>query len=105
MPQFMLLLTENEVEERRLTPAQIKALVEGHSDYERKLRALSAFVDGGRLRPSSEGRRISTRAAQARVDSGPFGDKALSVYYVVEADGLPAALELAQQCPLSPGAE
>ena len=105
MPKFMVMTLENEAEEQELAPAETKALVEGHAAYERKLRAASAYVDGERLRPSSEGRRVSIRDGQTRLDAGPFGDKALSGYHVLEAEGLEAAVRLAEDCPRSPGAE
>jgi hypothetical protein len=99
------MILENEAEGGKLAPSEIKALVEGHSAYERKLRAVSAYVDGERLRPSSEGRRVSRRDGQLRIDPGPFGDKALSAYYVLETEGLDAAVKLAEECPMAPGAE
>src|ERR1700677_4349551 len=105
MPEFMVMIMENEGEERKLSPPAIKPLVEGHSAYERKRRAVSAYVDGERLRPSSEGRRVSRRDGPPRIDPGPFGDKALSAYYVLEAEGLDAAVKLAEECPMAPGAE
>jgi hypothetical protein len=105
MPPFMVMTLANEAGERKLAPPEIKALVEGHSAYERKLRAASAFLDGERLRPSSEGRRVRSRDGQPRVDAGPFGDETLSGYYVLEAGSLSAAVELAEECPLPPGAE
>jgi hypothetical protein len=105
MPQFMVMILENEAEGRKLAPSETKALVEGHSAYERKLRGGSAYLDGERLRPSSEGRRVASRDGQPRVDAGPFGDRALSGYYVLEAEGLDAAVKLADECPMAPGAE
>src|SRR6185369_15488733 len=105
MPQFMVMILENESEAGRLAPSETRALVEGHAAYEESLRAVSAYRDGERLRPSSEGRRVSNRDGRLRVEVGPFGAKALSAYYVVEAEGLDAAIELAQACPLAPGAE
>ncbi len=105
MPQFMVMIHESEAAEAALTPAETSALVEGHAAYERKLRADSAFLDGERLRPSSEGRRVSHRGGEPLIESGPFGDKALSGYYVVEADSLDDAVALTQPCPLPPGAE
>ena len=105
MPQFMVMILENEAEGRKLAPSETKALVEGHSAYERKLRAASAYLDGERLRPSSEGRRVSSRDGQPCIDPGPFGDKALSGYYVLEAEKLDAAVGLAKECPMSPGGE
>jgi len=92
MPRFMVMILEKEVEERALAPTATRALVEGHSAYEGRLRAVSAYLDGEQLRPSSEGRRVSSRDGQPRVDAGPFADRALSGYYVLEAEGLDAAV-------------
>jgi len=105
MPEFMVMILASESEERKLAPSETRALVEGHAAYEGRLRAVSAYLDGERLRPSSEGRRVSSRDGQLRVDMGPFGAKALSAYYVVEAAGLDDAIRLAETCPLAPGAE
>jgi len=105
MPQFMVMILENEAEERQLGPSETKALVEGHAAYEQKLRAASAYLDGGRLRPSAEGRRVGNREGQPRIETGPFADKALSGYYVLEAERADAAVGLAEECPLSPGGE
>jgi hypothetical protein len=105
MPQFMVMILDDEAEERRLAPSETKALVEGHAAYEQKLRAAGAYLDGGRLRPSPEGRRVSNRDGEPRVEAGPFGDKALGGYYVVEAGGLEAAVALTQGCPLTPRGE
>jgi hypothetical protein len=105
MAQFMVMILENQVEERKLAPSETKALVEGLSAWERELRAVSAYLDGERLRPASEGGRVSNRDGQLCVDRGPFGERALSAYYVVEAEGLDGAIKLAETCPLAPGAE
>jgi hypothetical protein len=102
MPEFMILLLANEADDEALSPAAMKDLVEGHSAYERSLRAAGAYLDGERLRPSSEGRRVSVRAGQLRVEVGPFDDNALAGYYLVRADDLAAATTLAHACPRSP---
>jgi hypothetical protein len=102
MPEFMVLLLANEAEDDRLRPVEMKELVEGHSAYERSLRAAGAYLDGERLRPSSEGRRVSTRDGRIHVEVGPFGDAPLGGYYLVRADDLAAATALAAQCPRSP---
>jgi hypothetical protein len=86
-------------------PLETRALLEGQAGYEQKLRAASAYKDGERLRPSAEGRRVSLREGERRVEAGPFADPTLGGYYVLEAASLEAALDLAEQCPASPGAE
>jgi hypothetical protein len=104
MPEFMVMILESEREERKLAPSETKALLEGRSAWERELRAVSAYRDGERLRPTSEGRRVSKHDGRLRVDAGPFGERTLSAYCVVEAAGLDEALKLAEMCPLAPGA-
>jgi hypothetical protein len=105
MPEFMVMTLEDEAEAEKLAPSETKALVEGHAAYERTLRAASAYVDGERLRPSSEGRRVKSPDGQPHVEPGPFRDKALSGYYVVEAETVNGAVGLTEGCPLSPGGE
>ena len=46
MPDFMVMVLADESREVQLPAAELKALVEGHSAYEEKLRAVSAFLDG-----------------------------------------------------------
>jgi hypothetical protein len=103
MPEFMVMILANEAEEGQLAPSETRALVEGHSAYERSLRAASAYLDGARLRPSAEGRRVSVRDGQLRVEAGPFPETPLSGYYLVQAASLDAAVELTHKCPLAPG--
>ncbi len=103
MPDFMIMVLANEAEEAHLAPSDTKALLEGHAAYERKLRAASAYVDGERLRPSTEGRRVRVRDNEATVQAGPFGETPLGGYYIVRAPTLEAATELAKECPMAPG--
>ena len=105
MPQFMVMIHEDEASEAARSPAEIGALLEGHAAYEQMLRGASAYVDGESLRPSAEGRRVSRRGGELRVEEGPFAGKALGGYYLLEAGTLDAAVALAQRCPVSPGTE
>jgi hypothetical protein len=103
MPEFMIMILENEAEARQLAPSEIKALVEGRSAYAQRLRQSSAYLDGERLRPSVEGSRVRVRDGEARIENGPFGETPLGAYYLVEADSLDSALTLAEACPMSAG--
>jgi hypothetical protein len=105
MSQFMVMIHESEAAEAELGPAATRALLEARAAYEQDLRAAAAHCDGERLRPSVEGRRLRRRDGQVQVEAGPFQEKALSAYYLVEAASLDAAVALAQSCPVSPGAE
>jgi hypothetical protein len=105
MPEFMLLI-HGEADGATLEPGDTRRFLEQQAVYEQKLRALSAFVDGERLRPSAEARRVSRGEEKGvRVEAGPFAAPALEGYYVLQAADLDAALELATQCPVPPGAE
>lgn len=100
MPDFMILIRENEAEQQRLAPSEMKALVDGHAAYVRQLKAAGFYRDSERLRPSVEGRRVDARSVAA----GPFGDEpAVAGYYLVTADDLDAAVALAERCPVAPG--
>ena len=105
MPDFMVLIHENEASSAGLAPRETRALLEGQEAYEQKLRAAAAYRDGERLRPSAEGRRVSRPEREPRVEVGPFAAPTLAGYYVLQAGSLDAAIELAQQCPAPPGAE
>jgi hypothetical protein len=105
MPEFMVLIHENEAAGAALAPGETRDLLEQQAAYEQQLRAEAAFVDAERLRPSAEGRRVSRdEAGEARVEPGPFRGPALEAYYVLKAGDLDAAVELAAQCPLPPEA-
>jgi hypothetical protein len=103
MPEYMVLIHASEAEEAAMPPSETHALIERHSAYERTLRASAAYLDGERLRPSAEGKRIGVRDGQPRVESGPFADAPLAGYYVVQAESLDAATALAEECPMAPG--
>jgi hypothetical protein len=104
MPEFMVLIHQNEAAGATLAPQETRALLERQSAYEQKLRGISAYVDGERLRPSAEGRRVSRGAEGVRVEAGPFAEPHLDAYHVVQAGDLDAALELVAEYPVPPGA-
>lgn len=104
MRDFLVMILANEAAEAQLSPAEMKALVEGATAHEKKLRAASAFLDGERLRPSTEGRRVSIREGAVQVENGPFAELALGAYALVKADDLEAATALMGPLPMAPGA-
>jgi hypothetical protein len=105
MAEFMVLIHESNAGGATLAPGETRRFLEQQAAYEQKLRALAAFVDGERLRPSAEARRVRRDEQGVRVETGPFGTPALEGYFVLQADDLDAALELAAECPVPPGAQ
>jgi hypothetical protein len=106
MPEFMLLIHDSEAAGAARTPGETRQLLEQQAAYEQKLRGAAAFVDGERLRPSAEARRVSRDGeGGSRVETGPFEGPTLEAYYVLRAGDLDTALELAADCPIPTGAE
>jgi hypothetical protein len=101
MPEFMILIEEDEAEERAMAPSETRRLIEARGAWVEALKAAGAYREGERLRPSAEGRRVR----RTGVEPGPFAEegRALAGYHVVGADDLAAAVSLAQECPMSPG--
>ncbi len=101
MPDFMILIHENEGEHTRIAPSETRRLIEAHAAWVKTLTEAGAYRDSDRLRPSVEGKRVR----RLHIEPGPFAkeDRALAGYYVVRADDLAAAVSLAESCPMAPG--
>ncbi len=104
MPEFMILIHESEAADATLATMETRSLLEMQAAYDQKLRSLSAYVDGERLRPSTEGRRVSDGEGGPRVDAGPFDEPALEAYYVIRAGDLDAAIDVVKAFPMPQGA-
>ncbi len=105
MPDFMILIHEDEDEQTRIAPSDTRRLIEAHTAYVKQLKEAGAYRDGERFRPAAEGRRVHARDGRLHVEPGPFAekDRALGGYYVVSTDDLAAAVSLAESCPTAPG--
>ncbi len=105
MPDFMILLHEDEAEQERIAPSETSRLIEARRAYVQALEDAGAYRDGERLRPAAESRRVRARDGGADVEPGPFAgeDRALAGYYLVAAADLAAAVALAAACPMAPG--
>jgi hypothetical protein len=103
MPEYMILIHEPLSTGATLAPTETRSLLDQQAAYAQKLRALSAYVDGERLRPSNEGRRVRGGAAEPQVIAGPLDEPSLEAYHVVRAVDLDAALDLAKQFPVPSG--
>jgi hypothetical protein len=60
-----------------------------------------SFVSGGRLHPGQEATTLRLRDGEALVTDGPFAStkEVFGGFYVVEADGVEAVLEIARRLP------
>lgn len=96
MPQFILLIREDLSKYPR-PKEELKAIIQAHSDWARELSAKGIFKDGNSV--GSEGRLIEMINGDLIVQ--PIRDvrEGVGGYYIIEADNLYAAVEIAKQCP------
>jgi len=101
MPDYMLMVLENEGEHAAQSPAAMAALIEQRAQFAGRLRRAGKLRDHGRLRPSKEGKRARRDGARLVVEGGPFAQhgKALNGYYWVQAASVDEATQLAIECP------
>jgi hypothetical protein len=99
MKDYLVMILENEAARAQVTPAEMQRLIAGHAEFGKGLRASGIYRDGERLRP--EARRVKGK----HVFDGPFAEtkEVLGGYYVVRAESLEAATEIAKRCPMLDG--
>jgi hypothetical protein len=102
MTTYLVTMNENETAHANATPAETAKLLDEQSAFAKRLRASGAMLDGGRVRPSAEGKRVRRRNGKLEVTSGPFAEdgRAITGYCVVEADSVNAAVALFKEMPM-----
>ncbi|MFC4535533.1 YciI family protein [Sphaerisporangium dianthi] len=72
--------------------------------YNEKLMKAGIMLDGGGLRPSSEGAQIVFEAGTTSVVDGPFTEskEIIAGYWVWQVSSMEEAVEWARQCPSDP---
>jgi hypothetical protein len=104
MPQYMLLVYEQEVDpaEQAEREAVTSALVELH----RGLREAGVLVGVQRLHPTQSARSVRVRGGETEIVDGPFAvtKEVLAGYYVLECADLDEAVEHATRMPMAPWA-
>jgi hypothetical protein len=96
MTDFLMMIGEHA---HTGTAAELSARLAARTTFQRQLG--DACLDAGRLRPSSEGKRVHRTAGRLIVDDGPF-EPTLESYLLVRATNLAAATGLAADFPLGP---
>ena len=99
MNDYLVMILDNEAAQAQATPADIRKLIADHAEFGKGLRASGIYRDSERLRPEAK------RVQGKDVFDGPFAEtkEALGGYYVVRADSLEAATEIATRCPMLDG--
>jgi hypothetical protein len=103
MPDYMLMVLENEAEHAAQAPAAMAELIEKRAQFAGHLRRAGKLRDHGRLRPSKEGARARRDGPRLtlKVEGGPFAEdgRALGGFYWLQTASLDEAAQLAVECP------
>lgn len=96
MAQFILIIREDLSKYPR-PEAELRNLVNAHSNWARELAAKGIFKDGNGIK--SAGKLLEL--INGEVVSGPIRDvkEGIGGYYIIEAENLDAAVEIARQMP------
>lgn len=96
MAQFILIIREDLSKYPR-PEAELDAIVSAHSKWARELAAKGIFKDGNGVKSSGKLLEI----IDGKVIAGPLRDVKQGVggYYIIEAESLNAAVEIAAQMP------
>lgn len=100
MSQYMLLLYATEVEGEEL--AEREAEIPIFVELSRSLEEAGLLVAAGRLHPTTSATTVSAISGETELTDGPFAitKEALAGYYLVEAENLDQALDVAKRIPL-----
>ena len=100
MPLYMLLLYASEAEGDEL--AERAAELPVWLELNRNLEEAGLVVAAGRLHPTATATTVSATTGDTELTDGPFAitKEALAGYYLVDAENLDRALDVAKRIPL-----
>jgi hypothetical protein len=99
--KYMLLLYGNEANVLAASKETAGQMIAAYGAYTEALKKASAYVDSGRLRPTSSGTTVRVVNGKTEVLDGPYAEtkEQLGGYYMIEVPDLDAALSWAARCP------
>ncbi len=107
MPQYTILIYEDEATYADATPEEFGAVLAAHDRFTAQVHeAGGRIVGGAALEPTSTATSLrGTRTDAVTTTDGPFAEskEALGGFYLLEADDLDHALRLARLCPADGG--
>jgi hypothetical protein len=104
MAEYMVMVLEDEEEHASQAPGAMAELIDERARFVDELRRRGRLRDGGRFRPSKEGKRVRREDGRLVVEDGPLAEdgKALGAYYLVDAPSLDEAARIGAACPALP---
>lgn len=99
--QYLILIYADERVYQTMTQEETLAMLAGYTRFSDDLRSKGAHLGGNRLTYVGNASTVRVRGGRAQVTDGPFAEtkEQLGGYFLVEAEGLDAALEWARQVP------
>jgi hypothetical protein len=101
MAQYMLLLYATEAEGEELAEREDQMPI--WLELNKSLEEAGLLVANGRLHPTTSATTVTAISGETELTDGPFAitKEALAGYYLVEADNLDRALDVAKRIPLT----
>jgi hypothetical protein len=99
--QYMLLIYSEPGSWEGLSDEERNALYQEYYGLSNDLREQGKMVSANELQPTATATTVTVRDGDTVVTDGPFAEtkEALGGYYLIEADDLDAAIELASRIP------
>ena len=99
--QYLLLIYDTESNRAGRAPEDVKAIMAGYFRFNEHLKEHGHWIGGDALHPVSTATTVRRRDGKVVHTDGPFAEtkEQLGGYYLVEADNLDKALELAAMIP------
>ena len=99
--QYMLLIYDDEQQWQLMSEGERKAIMQEYFAYTTSVREKGQFVDGAPLQPTTTATSVRVRNGETLVTDGPFAEtkEQLGGFYLVEAESVDEAIELASRIP------
>ena len=105
MPRYMVIIKANEDSEAGKLPST--ELINEMGKFNAQLVEAGVMVDGGGLRPSSDGARVRFDGDKRTVIDGPFAEakELVAGYWILELNSLDEAIDWVKRVPNTDGGE
>ena len=99
--KYMMLIYANEPAMLAATPEASAKTMAAYAAYTEAMTQAGVYVDGNRLRPTSDSTVVRAPDGKSKVLNGPYAEtrEQLGGYYIIDAPDLDVALSWAAKCP------
>ena len=99
--QYMILIYDHEEQWARMTEEESRRAFAEYMEYSQAMAEAGVMRAGAPLHPTAAATTVRVRDGKVTTTDGPFAEtkEQLGGYYIIEVDGLDAALAWAARCP------